>query len=593
MLSCTLVGALPCTAAPPPLKMEINSMSEALQLHAQTLKSGNNQRNHQHDLTKIFTFSALSSNGDLTYARLILDSVPSPNSFHYNTMIRAYSRSPDPIKALHFFLSVIRNSPTIPDKFTYPFLLKSCARLGLTHQGKQLHGLIVKSGFGSDRYVQHSLIHMYCACQKLGHAFKVFDKMRERDVVSWTAMIDGLVDNDRPLEAMKLFEKMIEDKVEVNEVTVVSVLRACAEAGALSVGRRVHEVVKEQRIELKAHVSTALIDMYAKCGCIESAMRVFDEINVDKDVYSWTAMIAGLASHGNCQEALDLFNQMQELNINPDERTMTAVLSAYRNAGWVREGYTCLKTMHKKYGVWPTIQHYGCVVDLLARVGHLSDAEELIKNMPIKPDGVLWRTLIWACKVHKDMNRAERLIEHLESLKMDSNDDCGNLVLIGNVYASAGKWLDKARTRELMNKRGLVKPPGASKIEIDEAIHEFIVGDSDHPEAEKIYAKLDEIEEKLREEEYQPKLHEVLLEVDDEEKAFQLSHHSEKLALAFGLIKTSPGTEIRIVKNLRSCEDCHAFMKVISKKYQRDIIMRDRIRFHHFSNGICSCKDYW
>ena len=570
--------------------MEITTMSEALQFHAQILKSHNT---HQHDLTKLFTFSALSSNGDLTYTRLILDSLPSPNSFHFNTMIRAYSQSPDPIRALRFFLSMLRNSTARPDNFTYPFLLKSCAKLGLTHEGKQLHGLIIKSGFGSDRYVEHSLIHMYCACGEPGHAYKMFDKMSKRDVVSWTSMIDGLVDNERPLEAIKLFEMMVEDGVDVNEVTVVSVLRACAETGALSVGRKVHELVKEQRIGLKSNVSTALINMYSKCGCIKSAKRVFDEINDNKDVFSWTAMISGLASHGNCQEAIDLFIQMQELNITPDERTMTAVLSACRNGGWVREGYIYLKTMHKKYGVWPTIQHYGCVVDLLARAGRLSDAEELVRKMPIEPDGVLWRTLIWACKVHKDMNRAERLIKHLESLKMDSNDDCGSLVLIGNVYASAEKWHDKARTRELMNKRGLVKPPGSSKIEIDGAVHEFIVGDSLHPEAEKIYTKLVEIEEKLKEEGYQPKLYEVLLEVDDGEKAFQLSHHSEKLALAFGLIKTGPSTEIRIVKNLRSCEDCHAFMKVISKIYQRDIIMRDRIRFHHFSNGDCSCKDYW
>lgn len=488
---------------------------------------------------------------------------------------------------------MLRNSPTRPDKFTYPFLLKSCARLGLTHEGEQLHGLVSKSGCGSDRYVEHSLIHMYSACGEPGYAYKVFDKMSERDVVSWTSMIDGLVDNGGFLEGIRLFEKMVEEGVEVNEVTVVSVLRGCAETGALGVGRRVHELVREKRIGLKANVSTALINMYSKCGCIESARQVFDEISVNEDVFSWTAMISGLASHGNCEEAIELFNQMQELSINPDERTMTAVLSACRNAGWVSEGYRYLKTMHKKYGVWPTIQHYGCVVDLLARAGRLNDAEELIKKMPVEPDGVLWRTLIWACKVHKDMDQAERLIKHLESLKIDSNDDCGSLVLIGNVYAAAGKWHDKARTRELMNKRGLFKPPGSSKIEIEGAVHEFIVGDSAHPEAERIYAKLNEIEEKLREEGYQPKLSEVFLEVGDEEKAFQLSHHSEKLALAFGLIKTGPRTQIRIVKNLRSCEDCHAFMKVISKIYQRDVIMRDRIRFHHFSNGECSCKDYW
>lgn len=436
-------------------------------------------------------------------------------------------------------------------------------------------------------------MHIYAKCGESGYAYKLFDEMPVRDVVSWTCIIDGLVDNDRPLEAMRLFEEMVEDGVEVNEVTMVSVLRACADTGALGVGRRVHALVEERGIDLKGKVRTALIDMYAKCGCIESARRVFDDDGVGRDdVFTWTAMIAGFASHGKCREAIELFNEMQELDIKPDERTMTAVLSACRNAGWVSEGYTYLKTMHKKYGVWPAIQHYGCVVDLLARAGRLRDAEEFIRKMPIEPDEVLWRTLIWGCKVHKDMNRAERLIKRLECQKLESND-CESFVLIGNVYASAGKWHDKARTRELMNKRGLVKPPGSSKIEINGKIHEFIAGDSSHPEAEKIYSKLVEIEEKLREEGYQPKVSEVLLEIDDEEKAFQLSHHSEKLALAFGLIKTSPGSEIRIAKNLRSCEDCHAFMKVISKTYQRDIIMRDRILFHHFSNGDCSCRDYW
>ncbi|RVW48370.1 Pentatricopeptide repeat-containing protein [Vitis vinifera] len=248
--------------------------------------------------------------------------------------------------------------------------------------------------------------------------------------------------------------------------------------------------------------------------------------------------------------------------------------------------------MRCKYGVKPTIQHYGCMVDLLARTGHLDEAEEFIRKMPIEPDVVLWRTLIWASKVHGDIDRSERLMKDRGLLKMDS-DDCGSYVLLGNVYASAGKWHDKAKMRELMNQKGLSKPPGCSRIEVDGLVHEFAAGDSGHIEAEKIYAKLDEVEERLKAEGYHPKLSEVLLEIDNEEKAFQLRHHSEKLAVAFGLIKTSPGTEIRIVKNLRSCEDCHSVMKLISKIYQQDIIVRDRIRFHHFINGDCSCKDYW
>ncbi|VVA36946.1 PREDICTED: pentatricopeptide repeat-containing [Prunus dulcis] len=571
--------------------MEITTMSQAMQLHAQILKAGNHQNQN---LSKLFTFSALSPSGDLSYARLILDTFPAPNSYYYNTMIRAYSQSSDPIQALLLFLPMLED-PTHhtprPDKFTYPFLLKSCARLRLTHEGKQIHGLIVKSGLEWDRYIQHSLIHMYCLGGESGLAYMMFDRMPDRDVVSWTSMIDGLVENGRPIEAIRLFEQMVDDGVEVNDATVVSVLRACAETGALGVGRRVHGVVEGRGIGLKANVNSALIDMYAKCGCIRSARQVLNDI-VDKDVFAWTAMISGLASHGHCQDAIDLFSKMQGFGIKPDERTMTAVLSACRNAGQVAEGYAYLRSMQNEYGVRPTIQHYGCMVDLLARAGHLKEAEEFIRKMPIEPDVVMCRNLIWACKVHKDTERAERLIIHLRQPKMGSNDS-GSYVLIGNVYASAGKWHDKARVRELMKQKGLVKPPGFSRIELDGEIHEFAVGDSGHPEAETIYRKLEEIEDNLRKEGYDPKLSEVLLEIDDEEKAFQLSHHSEKLALAFGLIRTRPGSEIRIVKNLRSCENCHAVMKLISKVYQREIIMRDRIRFHHFKNGDCSCRDYW
>ncbi|PQM35718.1 pentatricopeptide repeat-containing protein [Prunus yedoensis var. nudiflora] len=397
--------------------MEITTMSQAMQLHAQILKAGNQQNQN---LSKLFTFSALSPSGDLSYARLILDSFPAPNSYYYNTMIRAYSQSSDPIQALRLFLPMLEDpghhTPR-PNKFTYPFLLKSCARLRLTHEGKQLHGLIVKSGFEWDRYIQHSLIHMYCLGGESGLAYMVFDRMPDRDVVSWTSMIDGLVDDGRPIEAIRLFEQMVDDGVEVNDATVVSVLRACAETGALGVGRRVHGVVEGNGIGLKANVSSALIDMYSKCGCITSARQVFDDI-VDKDVFAWTAMISGLASHGHCQDAIDLFSKMQGFGIKPDERTMTAVLSACRNAGQVAEGYAYLRSMQNEYGVRPTIQHYGCMVDLLARAGHLKEAEEFIRKLPIEPDVVMCRNLIWACKVHKDTERAERLIIHLRQLEM-------------------------------------------------------------------------------------------------------------------------------------------------------------------------------
>jgi len=478
-----------------------------------------------------------------------------------------------------------------PDTFTYPFVLKCCGRLKLTQQAKQLHGLIKKMGFGFDLYIQNALIHLYSEIGELGIARQVFDRMSHRDVVSWTSMIDGFVNHDLTVEAIVLFERMLEGGLDVNEATVISVLRGCADSGALSVGRKVHGIVKEKGIDLKSNVCTALIDMYSKCGCLESAREVFDDV-LDRDVFVWTAMISGLACHGMYKEAIELFVEMETCNVKPDERTITVVLSACRNAGLVREGYMFFNDVQKRYSMKPTIQHYGCLVDLLARGGCLEEAEDFINAMPMKPDGVLWRTLIWACKVHADTERAERLMKHLE-LQGTSAHDSGSYILASNVYASIGKWCDKAEVRELMNKKGLVKPPGSSRIEVDGVVHEFVMGDYDHPDAENIFTKLDQMVDKLRKEGYNPKVSEVMLEMDDEEKAIQLLHHSEKLALAYGLIRTCPGSKIRIVKNLRSCEDCHEFMKLISKVYQRDVIVRDRIRFHHFKNGDCSCKDYW
>lgn len=396
---------------------------------------------------------------------------------------------------------------------------------------------------------------------------------------------------NRPIEAIKLFELMMESGVDPNEATLVSVLRACADTGALSIGKKVHSFVKEKDLGMKANVGTALIDMYAKCGCIDDARRVFDE-TMDKDVYAWTAMISGLASHGLSEEAMEHFELMKSCSVKPDERTMTAVLSACRNAGWIGKGLYHIRSM-KKYKLRPTIQHYGCIVDTFVRAGQLDEAEQFIrKMMPIDPDVVLWRTLLWGCKVHGDVERSKRLLKDVELLKMDSRD-CGSYVLLGNVYAATGNWKEKAKMRELMNQRGLVKSPGCSRIETDGNVHEFTAGDSRHVEAEHVYAKLDEMEQNVRREGYDPKVSEVLLEIDDDEKASQLLHHSEKLAVSFGLIRTDPGTVIRIVKNLRSCEDCHSFMKLISKLYHREIIIRDRIRYHHFKDGECSCGDRW
>ncbi|KAK1267905.1 Pentatricopeptide repeat-containing protein [Acorus gramineus] len=537
--------------------MEAITMSQALQLHPQTGPSSQNLNPHAS-----------------------------------NTTIRSLANGDDPEKALLFYIALQRqNQPLKPNNFTYPPLLKSCSRLRAASEGKQLHCLIHKSGLHKDMFTQNSLIHMYSSFQESEPAVAVFERITQKDVVSWTSIICGRVDNGHPIEALRLFDRMRGDNVAPNEATIVSVLRACADVGALSFGQKVHKCVIRDGIACRVNVISALIDMYAKCGCIESAKRVFENRGgIKGDVFVWTAMVHGLASNERCGEALDVFNRMRDLGVRPNARTATAVLCACRNAGWVDVGYQFFKRL-PDYGIQPEIQHYGCVVDLLARAGYLEEAEELAKMIPDEPDEITWRTLIWACKAHGDIDRAERLVDEW-LLRMDENDG-SNYVLLGNVYAKAGKWEEKARLRESMVQKSIRKEPGFSRIELGGRIHEFVAGDSDHPQAKRIYERWNQIMKMMIEEGYKPKLSEVLLNVDDETKASQLHHHSEKLAVAFGLISTRPGTKILVVKNLRSCEDCHASMKLVSKITRREIVIRDRIRFHHFSNGACSCGDYW
>ncbi|KAF3787535.1 Pentatricopeptide repeat-containing protein [Nymphaea thermarum] len=566
----------------------VTSMNPAHQIHAHIVKNGGTQCNTL-PLTKLLSFTPLSSCGDIRCTNSIFTSMNSPSTYLCNAIIRGYAGSTTPEKSILLFCA-LRELGVETDHFTYTFLLKACSSLRATAEGKQIHGLVCKAGLVCDCYVQNSLIHMYCRGSELSAARQVFAKMPERDVVSWTSMMSGYAANDRSLDALLLLKQMEADGLEPNEATVLAVLRACADLGALSLGRKLHDFIQRKGFDSNARVFTALIDMYAKCGRIDLASEVFDG-SPRVDVFSWTAMISGLAIHGLCESALECFARMQSLEIQPDEMTLTAVLAACRNAGWVSEGMKLFKSMEASYGVIPTIQHYGCIVDLLARAGQLEEAEKLIEAMPMEADAVLWRTLVWGCRLHGDITRGERLVT--QKLLAHETDDSGNYVLLCNLYASAKKWQEKARVRKLMKARKIEKPPGTSMIEVNGTIHEFLAGDSEHPDAGKIYAKWDDIAERLRLEGHHPKVSEVMLDIEDEGKVLSLHHHSEKLAIAFGLIKTNPDERILIVKNLRSCEDCHSSMKLISKIYRREIIVRDRIRFHYFKNGSCSCKDFW
>ncbi|XP_047336533.1 pentatricopeptide repeat-containing protein At1g59720, chloroplastic/mitochondrial isoform X2 [Impatiens glandulifera] len=515
----------------------------------------------------------------------------------WNTLIRGCSYSHDLQKqrAIEIYMKMLIQGLSMPDSHTFPFVLKACAYLFAKSEGQQVHGQLLKHGFDSDVYINNSLIHFYASCGNLEHAEKVFDKMPERSVVSWNAMVEGLVQLGEFDSALSLFRKM-QDSFEPDGYMMLSVINACAGLRSLSLGMWAHAYISRNRENIRVNndvlLYSSLVDMYCKCGSLQMAKQVFHSMN-NHDVNSWNSIILGFASHGQGEAALRYFDLMINEGFNPNSITFVGVLSACNHRGFVDEGLKYFDRMKKDYGIEPVLEHYGCMVDLLARAGNIEKAIEIVLEMHIKPDVVIWRSLLDACcKNHADLDLSEEVTKQL--LESDGGDCSGAYVLLSRVYASARRFNDVGLIRKLMNDNGVIKEPGCSVIEVDGISHQFFAGDTTHPETRLLYRVLREIEERLQKEGYEPDCSQASLVDDgDRGKAESLRLHSERLAIAMGLLNGKPGIPIRIFKNLRVCNDCHNVSKMISKVYNVEIVVRDRARFHHFKDGSCSCLDYW
>lgn len=503
-------------------------------------------------------------------------------------MIRGYAESENPEPAIELYNRMHVNA-TEPDTHTYPFLLKAVSKVVNVRVGEGIHSIVVRNGFESLVFVQNSLVHMYATCGHYENAYKLFELMPERDIIAWNTVINGFALNGKPIEALTLYKEMGLEGVEPDGFTVVSLLSACAELDALALGRRVHTYIVKVGLNENMHVNNALLDLYAKCGNIMEAQKVFGEME-ERNVVSWTSLIVGLAVNGFGTEALEHFGEMEKQQFVPSEITYVGVLYACSHCGMVNEGFNYFKRMKEKYGIVPRMEHYGCMVDLLGRAGLVKEAYEYIQNMPLQPNAVVWRTLLGACTIHGHLALGE--VARAQLLQLEPKH-CGDYVLISNLYASEQRWSDVHNVRKTMLTQGVRKAPGHSLVELGNCVHEFVMGDRTHPQSEAIYAMLVEISKKLKLEGYVPHTSNVLADIEEEEKANALFYHSEKIAIAFMLINTPSGTPIRVVKNLRVCADCHLAIKLISKVFNREIVVRDRSRFHHFRDGACSCKDYW
>ncbi|KAI7731264.1 hypothetical protein M8C21_013207 [Ambrosia artemisiifolia] len=537
-------------------------------------------------LSKIILFCALSPLGNLQYAKKLLFQTPYPNIFQYNSLIKAFSQSH--IQSFSIFKALINRGHPKDNTYTLAFVLKSCTMFLKILEGTQVHSRVIRSGFSSNSFLHCSLVSLYAKCEEIGNARKVFDEMSERSLVVWSVMIDGYVKVGLFNEGLGVFRDMLKAGVGPDEVVMASVVSACAGLGALDVGRWVHAYVKKREIMMDVKLSTALINMYAKCGCVEKAKEVFDEMAV-KDSRAWSSMIVGFAVHGLAKDALSVFASMEEAKVKPNHVAYLGVLQACAHGQLVNEGQRHWASLLES-GIQPSIEHYSCMVDLYCRANLLQEAYTFIENMPVDPDPVIWRTFLVACKKNKNLKKGELVGQRLLELEPFNPD---NYALLSSFYAACSQWSKMGHLRKQMRDNGLKTVPGCSSIEVDGTLHEFVLGDWSHPESKEIKEALSEILRRVESSGHKPNVTGVLHDVVDEVKEEALCEHSERLAIAYGLLKTRAPVVIRVVKNLRVCGDCHEVTKIISRVYEREIVVRDRVRFHRFVDGACSCKDIW
>ncbi|XP_065864874.1 pentatricopeptide repeat-containing protein At4g21065 [Euphorbia lathyris] len=526
--------------------------------------------------------------GSLDSAKRVLREMDVDDVISWNSIIVGCARLGFQEEALSLFHQMHMRGMKV-DEYSYPSVLNCFAGMKDVENAKSIHSLIVKAGFAAYKLVNNALVDMYAKQGELDCAFMVFKQMPEKDVISWTSLITGCSYNGSHEEAVKLFCNMRNVGVFLDQIALASVLSACAELTVMEFGQQVHAIIVKSGLGSSLSVDNSLLTMYAKCGSIEDASCVFDSMRT-RDVISWTALIVGFAQNGRGKDSLRFYDRMIVTGIKPDFITFIGLLFACSHTGLVEDGRRYFESMDKEYGIKPGPQHYACMIDLFGRSGKLAEAKELLKQMVVEPDATVWKSLLAACRTHRELELGEIAANNLFELEPNNSMP---YILLSNMYSVAGRWEDAARIRRSMKAKGISKEPGYSWTEWNSKVHVFMSEDRNHPMMNEIYSNIDEIIRLIKEAGYVADMNFALHDMDREGKELGLAYHSEKLAISFGLLTVPKGAPIRIFKNLRVCGDCHTAMKYISKVYLRHIILRDSNCFHHFRNGECSCRDYW
>ncbi|KAL2521409.1 Pentatricopeptide repeat-containing protein [Forsythia ovata] len=428
------------------------------------------------------------------------------NSITWSAMITGYAQSGNSEKALTLFKEM-HFCGMKPSEYTLVGVLNACSDSDAIYEGKQVHGYLVKLGFESQLYIMTALVDMYAKCGSINYARKGFDYLLEPDLVLWTSMIGGYVQNGDNESAINLYCRMQREGIAPNELTMASVLKACSSLSALEQGKQVHTHVLKNGFSLEVPIGSALSTMYAKCGSLDDGNLIFRRMPA-RDVASWNAMISGLSQNGLGIAALELFEEMQLEGARPDYVTFVNVLSACSHMGLVDRGWEYFKLMSNKFDEAPRIEHYACMVDILGRAGKLYEAKEFIESAIIEHGLCLWRILLSACRNHRNYELGAYAGEKLMEL---GSQESSAYVLLSSIYTALGRVDDVERVRRIMNLRGISKEPGCSWIELKSQVHVFVVGDQLHPQIKEIRSRLWRLNKLMMDEECGSILEELVL----------------------------------------------------------------------------------
>ncbi|XP_021804297.1 pentatricopeptide repeat-containing protein At5g50390, chloroplastic-like, partial [Prunus avium] len=524
--------------------------------------------------------------GMMIDARRLFEEMPERNLVSWNTIIGGLVDSGDFMDAFQLFL-VMWQEFSDGGSRTFATMIRASAGLGLVFAGRQFHSCCLKMGLGADIFISCALIDMYSKCGNIEDAQCVFDEMPRKTTVGWNSIIAGYALHGYSEEALSMYYDMRDSGVRMDHFTFSMIIRICARLASLEHAKQAHAGLVRHGFGLDVVANTSLVDFYCKWGRIEDARHVFDQMPL-KNVISWNALIAGYGNHGRGDEAVEMFEKMLQEGMVPNHVTFLAVLSACSHSGLSERGWEIFESMSRDHKIKPRAMHYACMIELLGREGLLDEASALIRSAPFNPTANMWAALLTACRVHENLELGKFAAEKLYGMEPEK---LSNYVVLLNIYSSSGKLKEAASVVQTLRRKGLRMLPACSWIEVKKHLHIFHSGDKSHSETREIYQKMDDLMIRITKHGYIPEEKHLLPDVDEHER--RLFYHSEKLAIAYGLISTADGTPLQIVQSHRICGDCHSAVKLIARVTGREIVVRDASRFHHFKDGSCSCGNYW